>query len=268
MGATGLGWKEAAIEVLKTTGPLHYTAIADQIIERKLRQDYGATPANSVSSAITASMNQDRENSPFVRLEPGRYGLRQKVIDQVASGGSGPQIEQTSETGLINAFGMYWNRDKVLWQSTPRILGQQQPGSKPVDFYDQVGVYLLHDARSVVYVGRATDQSIGKRLVQHTKDRLNGRWNRFSWFGVHRVGENGALQVLSAPNLTMESLVVTMEALLIEALEPPQNRKKGDEFRAIEYLQVEDPGISKARIVELINVLQAKMISDVEETQG
>jgi hypothetical protein len=104
-------------------------------------------------------------------------------------------------------------------------------------------------------------------LAQHTKDRLNGRWNRFSWFGIHRVGENGALQIISAPNFTLDSLVVTMEALLIEALEPPQNRKKGDEFRAIEYLQIEDPAINKAKIVELINVLQSKMISDTGEDE-
>jgi hypothetical protein len=160
---------------------------------------------------------------------------------------------------------MYWNRDKVYWQTKPRIMGQQQPGAKRVDFCDQAGVYLLHDARSVVYVGRTTDQPLGKRLAQHTKDRLNGRWNRFSWFGVHRVGENGVLQITSAPNFTLESLIVTMEALLIEALEPPQNRKKGDEFRAVEYLQVEDPAINKAKVIELMNVLQSKMMTDTGE---
>jgi hypothetical protein len=31
-----------------------------------------------------------------------------------------------------------------------------------------------------------------------------------------------------------------MEALLIEGLEPPQNRRRGDDFRAVEYLQAED----------------------------
>jgi hypothetical protein len=37
------------------------------------------------------------------------------------------------------------------------------------------------------YVGRVTDQLLGRRLYQHTVDRLNGRWNRFSWFGVYLV---------------------------------------------------------------------------------
>jgi hypothetical protein len=59
-----------------------------------------------------------------------------------------------------------------------------------------------------------------------------------------------------------------MEALLIEALEPPQNRKKGDEFRAIEYLQVEDPAINKAKIMELMNVLQSKIMTDTGEGES
>jgi hypothetical protein len=38
-----------------------------------------------------------------------------------------------------------------------------------------------------------------------------------------------------------------MEALLIEGLEPPQNRKRGDDFRAKEFIQAEDPRIEKTR---------------------
>ena len=43
----------------------------------------------------------------------------------------------------------------------------------------------------------------------------------------------------SAPGqLSAESLIGTMEALLIEGLEPRQNRKREAGFNAIEYLQV------------------------------
>jgi hypothetical protein len=50
-----------------------------------------------------------------------------------------------------------------------------------------------------------------------------------------------------------------MEALLIEGLEPPQNRKRGDEFRAIEHLQIEDPSINKNKIVALMDELKSKL---------
>jgi hypothetical protein len=51
-----------------------------------------------------------------------------------------------------------------------------------------------------------------------------------------------------------------MEALLIEGLEPPQNRKKGDAFRAVEFLQVEDPNIEKDQIIQVIDELKKKLL--------
>ena len=36
-----------------------------------------------------------------------------------------------------------------------------------------------------------------------------------------------------------------MEALLIEGLEPPQNRRQGDGFNAVEFIQTMDPDIEK-----------------------
>jgi hypothetical protein len=46
----------------------------------------------------------------------------------------------------------------------PIIPEQQQAESKLVNFCEQRGVYLLHDAQGVVYVGRVIDQNLGKRL--------------------------------------------------------------------------------------------------------
>jgi len=167
---------------------------------------------------------------------------------------------EPDEMGLINAFGMYWKRDAVLWSATPKILGQQQLGASPVDFFGQRGVYLLHDAGRVMYVGRTTDQPLGKRLHQHTADRLNGRWDRFSWFGVYSVTQDGRLQQTNgSASFSLDNLITTMEALLIEGLEPPQNRKRGDDFRAIEFLQFMDPEIHKSKIVSLMDELKTKL---------
>jgi hypothetical protein len=255
-----LSWRDAIVEVLKDAAePLHYTDIAEQIAERELKTDFGATPAASVNATMTVSLQNEGDASPFVRMGRGLYALRTAVGAMGATAILPQAMEEPDETGLINAFGMYWSRDKVLWKSSPRILGQQQPGSSPVDFAGQKGVYLLHDARIVVYVGRTTDQPLGKRLAQHTVDRLNGRWDRFSWFGVCSVVSDGTLQLADTPQSNVNALIVTMEALLIEGLEPPQNRKRGDEFKAIEYLQVEDPEINKSKIVALMDELKSKL---------
>jgi hypothetical protein len=150
-------------------------------------------------------------------------------------------------------------RDDIIRVLTDKILGQQQSSSTPVDFASEIGVYLLHDSRNVVYVGRTTDQPLSKRLYQHTLDRLNGRWDRFSWFGIYAVNNDGSLRIADSCNISLDSLIVTMEALLIEGLEPPQNRKRGDEFRAIEFLQVEDPVINKSKILALMEELKLKL---------
>lgn len=73
------------------------------------------------------------------------------------------------------------------------------------------------------------------------------------------MDERAQLQNVNTPNFTLNMLIVTMEALMIEGLEPRQNRKRGDEFRAIEYLQVEDPAINKDRFVALMDELKSKL---------
>jgi hypothetical protein len=50
-----------------------------------------------------------------------------------------------------------------------------------------------------------------------------------------------------------------MEALLIEGLEPPQNRKRGDDFSAVEYLQAENPKLKKKKAVAILAELQSKL---------
>jgi len=262
-----LSWKEAVVKILEGAGqPMHYAEIADAIAERQLRSDLGATPANSVNSTINLSMRKDGAASPFIQIRRGEYSL--KTLSDAGQGGYSGAVSrhvqssanEIQETGLINAFGMYWSREQVNWApSTPELLGHQQAGSSAVDFCEQKGVYLLHDGRSVVYVGRSTDQPLGVRLRQHTSDRLNGRWDRFSWFGIYSVSETGTLLKNSANQYGIDMLIVTMEALLIEGLEPPQNRKRGDDFRAAEFQQTEDPEIGKARFQRMLQEFQRKM---------
>jgi hypothetical protein len=49
-----------------------------------------------------------------------------------------------------------------------------------------------------------------------------------------------------------------MEAVLIEALEPRQNRKRGDtNFELIEYLQREDPKMELKRKLAIFEELKA-----------
>ena len=47
-------------------------------------------------------------------------------------------------------------------------------------------------------------------------------------------------------------MIAGIEAILIEALEPRQNRKRGDDLEAVEYLQKENPNLMKQKVVKII----------------
>jgi hypothetical protein len=99
---------------------------------------------------------------------------------------------------------------------------------------------------------------MGKRLYEHTIDRLGSRWNRFSWFGLLNVTDEGGL--VEAPiKVTLPSLIATLEALLIEALEPPQNRKRGDDFSVMEYIQDIDPEIKERELQNTLRAIEQKL---------
>ena len=57
----------------------------------------------------------------------------------------------------------------------------------------------------------------------------------------------------------LAAMISTLEALLIESLEPPQNRKRGDNFSAVEYIQDIDPELREREIQNTLRSLEKKM---------
>jgi hypothetical protein len=263
MPKKNIPWKEAVIQVLAKAGSsLRSEEIADEVGRLKLRADLGATPNNTVHSIVSQSIKIDGANSPFVKTGPSEFSLRDSAgtaLSPKASTELLVDLESASPTGLIQAFGMYWRRADVSWKVNPKLLGQQNPDSTAVDFNEQRGVYLLHDGREVMYVGRTIDRSLGRRLNEHLTDRLGGRWDRFSWFGLRPVDNSGRLSPYQAKLVEEAEIIAIMEALLIEGLEPRQNRKRGDDFRAVEYIQARDPDLERARKQELLRDIQNKL---------
>ncbi|MDD4205944.1 MAG: hypothetical protein PHH55_07700, partial [Candidatus Delongbacteria bacterium] len=103
-------------------------------------------------------------------------------------------------------------------------------------------------------------QPLGQRLRNHTVDRLSGRWDRFSWFGFFPVKEDGELfKELKHDKLSIQNLGDVLEAILIESIEPRQNRKQGNLFFGLEYLQQESPEIKRKMKQQLIKELTDKL---------
>ena len=82
-------------------------------------------------------------------------------------------------------------------------------------------------------------------------------WTRFSWFGVFPVEEDGSIKKFpDFLKLDISIVIATMEAVLIEGLEPRQNRQRGDDFQAIEFLQYEDPNLQLERKLTVMEELR------------
>lgn len=251
-----LTWPKAIETVLRAAGePLHYGEITERILQQGLKKQVGATPSQAVSAVLTTDVKHGEPNSLFERAGPGVYRLRG------ARPAPSPPVSVEEPLPLVTSFGIYWDRAAVDWKYKPHIFGEfQTKGSTKsdltrVDFGAQHGIYLLHDAREVIYVGRTTKRDLGKRLSEHTRDRLQGRWTRFSWFGFRPVNDDGTLGdklTELPPDFSIDKVIGAFEAILIEALEPRQNKKSGDDFRDIEYRQVLDPEVRKKRIQDAI----------------
>ena len=249
---------DAAAAVLQTAGaPMHYTDIAAAVGEHDDSIVFGAKPGNEVYTAIYNDIASQGGASRFVKAGRGEFFL--SGIELAEAGAIDAPGAPSHAAGFIQAFGMYWQRALVDWKHQPSLCGMAQRGAKKVDFGPQKGVYLLHDVRHVVYVGRTTDQTIGQRLLQHNSDRLNGRWDRFSWFGVLPVNEDGSLGEAAGPGLGVDDLISAMEALLIEAVEPPQNRRRGDHTTDVEYLQAADPNLGEKGTAKFLAAIAAEM---------
>jgi len=255
---TDMKWMEAILQVFDDEKrPLHYTEIAELIAEKGYRKSLGATPNDTVSSYITTDINSKKEKSLFVRTDRGVYILKSQLNGDISDNDL-INDDDTETNKIINSFGIYWERENVYWKSNPDLLGRQQTGAINVNFKEQIGIYLLHDTRETIYVGKATDQTIARRLQQHTIDRLSGRWNRFSWFGLYPTKEDGTLDTTqnSHGNVPFANIITLLEAVLIESIEPRQNRKQGDLFNGIEYLQVKDPEIKNKQRKEIVEKIK------------
>ena len=76
-GGNSMNVQEAVIQVLKAAGkPLHTREIAKRIIESGHWQTAGKTPDNTVSAQLYSNIKKNGEKSPFVKIGPLTFSLR------------------------------------------------------------------------------------------------------------------------------------------------------------------------------------------------
>lgn len=153
---------------------------------------------------------------------------------------------------LIKNYGLFWSERDVFWgvgNNAGTLLGvpARNLTADEIDFREQSGVYVLYADYQMVYVGQAGagNQKLFVRLKQHTRDSLAGRWNQFSWFGIRKVKANGDLAAeADGAHSTLPQVLNHIEAILIHAAEPKQNRQGGRFGENVaQYLQRRDDSL-------------------------
>lgn len=237
---------------------LSTSEIWEYIQNHDLWQAKTATPEATVGSHLTERKTGLVATGVVVRHDTRPQTYSMATDDSIDAGVSseasvlGDLVEQEGGNGngksLIRAFGMFWHRNRISFEPKGGMWGEQGRGGnvQPVDFSEQYGVYILYDGHRPVYVGKSErGDGIYARLRSHTKDpRKAGRWDRFSWFGIRGVTDRGELEEMNT-EISPELLVSTMEALMIEAIEPPLNRVSGNHIGGSEYLQALDPALKE-----------------------
>ncbi len=68
--------RQAAVDVLRGRGPLHYRELTDEVLKRRLATSSSKTPAASLNAMIAVDIKRNGNKSDFVRVRPGIFGLR------------------------------------------------------------------------------------------------------------------------------------------------------------------------------------------------
>ena len=254
---TEMTWDQAVLQILgEANQPMSCSDIAEEILGRGLKTTVGKTPSDTVAGAI--SRMRSRGTANIAKTRPGFFQIASPSLPPPADETDELDTTDTVDNLAVAAYGLHWERDKVDW-SEGRLLGYDKVLINPkpeqaINFADQQGVYLLHSWQSVAYVGKTTARVGGlfQRLQEHHQRNVwSGKWERFSWFGIRRVDENGEMD--DGPDTASKAVVAAlMEAVLIETLRPSFNRQQGNYMGTL-YHQTIDPKIAMAQARALLS---------------
>ena len=154
---------------------------------------------------------------------------------------------------IVRAFGLYWSITGVKWEKQ-EMFGDIKRDETTIktNAWNQYGVYCLYSDYTPIYVGRAVTNTVGERLDAHRTDRLAGRWDSFSWFGVNVVNKNGKLRSFKTRQHKRPDIIKALEAFAIIAFDPRLNRRHERIHGADECVQkVSSPKATRTLIEEI-----------------
>ena len=203
-------------------------------IASKLDFPRGPMPWNKIQLELEESIA--RGDSQIVKKYPGIYVMRSNPGTATA------HEPQTSDhldlPGVITCYGQDWQRDRVQWNAPVQLIGSQMMTSTEIDFAPQIGFYALGWGlgKAVEFIGFSGKRTIGECLLEHTNDRLSGRWESFSFYGLKPILQDGSFGPLPE-SVTSTETVASILSILVSVVQPKGNRRYYDMFSTLEFAQ-------------------------------
>ena len=203
--------------------------------------DLGAMPLRAVTNSIENAIRTGGDSCPILKVETG-YILKDKDPDILLDFPKEKSIAQRNseaKSGIITCFGYGWDRDFVFWCPRPKLLGYQY--ITPIDFCDQIGIYVLHTQDGKVqFVGCTTDRSLGECLYEHSIDHLEEEWCKFSFFGFRPVADDGTFGQVPE-NAKMADILPSVVKIVMEIDKPSSNIIYHDYHVSLRFIQCGKP---------------------------
>lgn len=190
-----------------------------------------------------------------------------------------PTTTDSQNKNMITHYGLFWSEESVFWgrQKNPGELkgrvspttGRRGASTKEErkeheeNFRDYVGIYCLYGGGQLLYVGEAglgTKSTLFKRLMQHRKGPMSGRWDKFSWFGCLKGLEEREISHLDA--------LAQLEAILISITNPRFNKQSGTFANARQVFQVphDEADGDLADKLKKMEARMEKILTEIKET--
>ena len=185
---------ESVLRVLgQCVEPITSCDITESLIMGNESCDLGAMPLREMHNFLENAIAIEGDSCPILKVGPG-YILKSNadpdILLDFPEEISIAQKNSGGKSGAVTCYGYSWIREMVYWCSRPKLIGYQF--LTPVDFSEQIGIYILQSQDGKVkFVGFTADRSLGECLFEHTVDHLEEEWCLFSFFGFRPVANNG-----------------------------------------------------------------------------
>jgi len=230
----------------KFNEPITIEEITAELVMGDQSCDLGAMPLRAVHDCMEDAISAGGDNCPILKVAPdydlAGYILKDKdpdILLDCPPGKTAAQENSEGRPGAVTCYGYGWEREKVYWCPSPKLLGYQYLTS--VNFCEQVAIYMLHKENGKVqFVGCATDRNLGQSLYEHTIDELEQDWSMFSFFGFRPVADDGTLG-RPPENVKMLDVLHSMVKIIKEVDKPPSTNFYPDYHVSLRFNQLGTP---------------------------